>query len=535
MSYFIMQQLFLDIPFTLSKEQMTKINKFLVLLEDSGVGEIIWRNINKKNSRGGRPNLNPYRLFATIIYAFSFSKATLREIEDLCKYDMRYIYLMELDSPSYSTISNFINKIIIPNCDEIFSKITLQIMKELNIEKSIIYIDGTKFEANANKYKFVWKPLTYHKKLTQKVIDFLNKNKIKNNLKSDKLLSSKALGNIITEYAKNDNYNSSTSKVLNEFMIKILEYEEKERICGPNRNSYYKTDHDATAMALKADYYAGLGSNMHAAYNSQIGVCGGIISTFLITQSRTDINDFIGVLDHFYKLYGCFPKKVCADAGYGSLKNYEYLDKNKIQSFVKYNSWEGNVSGKNPDILRVNDNDDISCIGNKVGVEIKIENRHHKKPGKVFLKFDGCNSCEFRSYCKRFMKNQNEDFKIFGVNKNFEKLKAESEKNLLSVEGIEIRVNRSILVEGAFGDIKQNNGYTRARRRGLESVTCELMLVYLGINIKKLFSFYDSNKTPSLWTAPKNTEPESFAKLSSKRLSKKGRRINDKIFNNKHT
>ena len=88
---------------------------------------------------------------------------------------------------------------------------------------------------------------------------------------------------------------------------------------------------------------------------------------------------------------------------------------------------------------------------------------------------------------------------------------------------------------GAFGDIKQNNSYTRARRRGLESVTCELMLVYLGINIKKLFSFYDSNKTPSLWTAPKNTEPESFAKLSSKRLSKKGRRINDKIFNNKHT
>ena len=121
------------------------------------------------------------------------------------------------------------------------------------------------------------------------------------------------------------------------------------------------------------------------------------------------------------------------------------------------------------------------------------------------------------------MKKQDEDFKIFEVNKKFEKLKAENEKNLLSVEGIEIRVNRSILVEGAFGDIKQNNSYTRARRRGLESVTCELMLVYLGINIKKLFSFYDSNKTPSLWTAPKNTEPESFAKLSSKRLSKKGR------------
>ena len=52
-------------------------------------------------------------------------------------------------------------------------------------------------------------------------------------------------------------------------LSKVLEYESKEEICGPNRNSYYKTDHDATAMCLKSDYYSGLGTNMHAAYNIQ--------------------------------------------------------------------------------------------------------------------------------------------------------------------------------------------------------------------------------------------------------------------------
>ena len=43
-----------------------------------------------------------------------------------------------------------------------------------------------------------------------------------------------------------------------EYLIKLVEYEEKERICGENRNSYFKTDHDATAMVLKKDYYSKL-------------------------------------------------------------------------------------------------------------------------------------------------------------------------------------------------------------------------------------------------------------------------------------
>ena len=64
---------------------------------------------------------------------------------------------------------------------------------------------------------------------------------------------------------------------LSQYLMKSLEYEEKETICGENRNSYYKTDHDATAMCLKDDYYSGLGSNMHAAYNTQILVSNGFI------------------------------------------------------------------------------------------------------------------------------------------------------------------------------------------------------------------------------------------------------------------
>lgn len=105
-----------------------------------------------------------------------------------------------------------------------------------------------------------------------------------------------------------------------------MECEEKEEICGSKRKSYYKTDRDATAMALKADYYSGLGSNMHAAYNVQLLVIMGYVFSYHVSQERTDINVFTDVIDRFARLYGCFPKRICADAGYGSLDNYRYLD-----------------------------------------------------------------------------------------------------------------------------------------------------------------------------------------------------------------
>ena len=94
-----------------------------------------------------------------------------------------------------------------------------------------------------------------------------------------------------------------------------------------------------------------------------------------------------------------------------------------------------------------------------------------------------------------------------------------------------MRVTRSVQVEGVFGIEKQDRKYNRVRRRGLKNVSTELMLVLVGINIKKLFKFYDDGYFPKYWIAPKDLEPQQFKKPSAKRLSKKGRRINDKLFN----
>ena len=151
----------------------------MLFLENSGVGKIIENVKHKDYKCKGRNGYNPYNLFAMIIYCFSKFKATLRDIEDKCIYDIRVIYIMEGNMPDFSTICLFINEYIVPNQYEIFTCITKQIIKDFNLDTSDVYVDGTKIEANANKYKFVWKPTTYHKKLDTKIKEQLLLMKIK--------------------------------------------------------------------------------------------------------------------------------------------------------------------------------------------------------------------------------------------------------------------------------------------------------------------------------------------------------------------
>lgn len=221
---------------------------------------------------------------------------------------------------------------------------------------------------------------------------------------------------------------------------------------------------------------------------------------------------------------------MCADAGYGVLENYRYVKEHGIENYVKYQSWEGNVTGQSPDSHRLNDDGSITCLNGNIGHEIKIENRHPKKANAVFFKVEGCDSCLFRAYCKRFMKRQDEDFKIFEVVKELQYYKQQATNNLLSPKGIEIRVNRSVQVEGVFGVVKRDYGRARFNRRGIEKVSAETMLYFLGLNIAKLFRYYETGKLNKYWVAPENLKAQAIKKPSAKKLSKKGKKINQKSY-----
>lgn len=538
MLYFIISKIFLIPSFDLEAKEREKIDRFLLFLENSQVGNVISKYVKNNTLKGGRPNCNYYKLFATILYGFAFDKYTLREIESACKFDLRYITIMEQQQVNYSTISRFINTVIVPNEQLIFTLLNKQLKKELNIEFEDAFIDGSKFEANANKYKFVWKPLTFHERISNKAYELIFKyNLLNNNTRETYIRSSiiaLSLSNLeLIKSTLDDKEYTSIFEALSSMLNKVLEYEAKEEICGPNRNSYYKTDYDATAMCLKADYYSGLGTNMHAAYNVQSLVIKGFVFAYYVSQSRTDYSDFIPVLDAFYNNYGLYPKNVCADAGYGILKNYDYLKDHDIKNYVKYQSWEGNITGKNPDCYHLNSDGTITCLNNCIGHETVLTNRHPKKANAVFFKVEGCNNCLFKSYCKRFLKTQDEDFKIFEVIKVLQKYKQEATENLLSPKGIEIRVNRSIQVEGVFGIIKQDYGRTRFNRRGMNKVSTETMLYFLGLNIAKLFRYYETGKLNKYWIAPDDLTKQTIKKPSAKILSKKGTRINKKYYKDK--
>ncbi len=503
MEYFNTKRPIFIVPSVECYEEFDKIDKYIKILNDSGIGKIIKMVQNKV----GRKGYNPFNLMATIIYCFSKFKSTVREIEDLCKFDLRVMYIMEQEQPSHNVIKDCINKYIVPYQYEIFTSITKVIINERNIKTDTQYDDGTKIEANANKYKFVWKPTTYHKKLDIKIKELLLQMNIEN--KDKKIIKSFQFNELIKEYVVRENIDINSIptgkgrqltkeqknyKLAYQYLIKLLEYEEKERICGEKRNSYYKTDKDATAMVLKEDYYSKNGHDFHAEYNIQVMVSSGIITMYGVFQDRNDYNSFIPMNDLYYKYYKEYPKNECADSGYGMYENYQYMKEHNIKNYVKHSTWSGEADGKRPQLFYTF-NDGVMCLNTCVGEEISFDGiRHPRYKNSKLYKFVGCNNCNYAYICKKNLKNKTQDYRLYELIPEYELLKEEARKNLQSPKGIEIRINRSIQVEGAFGQIKNNMNYDRIRRRGLEKVSCEIMLMCLGANIRKYFSTIDGNK-----------------------------------------
>lgn len=524
MNYFNTKQGVLFYNYTIEVEQTLKIDKFLSLLEKSGVATILKREETEQII--GRPELDSFKMFAAIVYGFAVGCSSLRELETSCKYDTRFMYIMDQVTPSHISFGRYINDVIKPHQEEIFSIITSTILKYFNIEINDCFIDGTKIEAAANKYKFVWKPTRFHEKLSEKTRNLLSVMEVSRGVPAKGFIPSSLIAEKVTQATalletKEDSQKKAYSGMLSnliEYMEKTLEYEEKEYICGPNRNSYYKTDHDATAMCLKSDYYSGLGSNMHPAYQVQLSVSSGIIVSYYVSQDRTDIYTFIPAIEKLHSMYGVFPKRICADSGYGCLENYQFCKDNDIKAFIKYQAWQGECSGRRPAIYEMNDDETITCLGNRIGEPVEIPERHHKFKGSVFYQVDNCTGCEFMPYCRQFMKIPIGDSKIFEINPTYQKLKQEARDLLLSVEGIEMRVNRSCQAEGGFGILKQDMLYDRFRRVGIEQVKVEFMLTALGYNIRKFLRYSEKGLQVKYWTAPEGTVAETFKKPSAKRL-----------------
>lgn len=523
MPYFITKQLSLFSSYQLNKKEEEKLNKFLLFLENSGIGELIHQECYKDHSKGGRPPYNYYNLFAASIYAFSKHLGTLRKIEESFKYDVRFMYLMGNENPSYAKIGEFLNNLFVKFHHKIYSLLVFEFIKETGINIDDCFLDGTKIEANANKYKFVWKPTTFHKKLDENMKKLLNKYFPVN---KTELLKSIEVAEYITKMGNLtlDKVGKKDYKQLEKYLIKLLEYEEKEETCGPDRNSYFKTDKDATAMTLKEDFYSGVGSNMHAAYNIQIIVSKGIALAYYVGQERSDFYAFIPTIEQFYLNYGFYPKNLCADAGYGSWKNYVYVMEHNIGNYVKFQDWEQLRKGNTLDLYSFNENKELVCLNKKTATKCSEYNGRHPKHHGYLYVIQNCKRCRYQQTCKAATKDKKSAVRIFDVSYELWNGRIMARKNLLTTKGIEMRVNRSSQVEGVFGIVKQDMQYDRFRRRGLDKVHVEMCLTLIGHLLRKLFTFYDGKAKFDYWVAPSDLKDEEMPVVDAKTFKKKIRK-----------
>ena len=271
----------------------------------------------------------------------------------------------------------------------------------------------------------------------------------------------------------------------------MAKYNEQEKILG-DRNSYSKTDHDATFMRMKDDHMQN--GQLKAGYNWQISTSDQYIVNYDIYHNPTDTLTLPHHLNQYKELYGDSAEVVVADAGYGSEENYEYLESEDIEAFVKFNYFhkeqkaKGKIKPKDafrPQHLYYDEKGDyfVCPMGQKMSkkYETKTKTKSGFQQKYSVYEVKNCTNCPLRGVCHRSKNNRKVQF-----NWNLKRLKDKAREKLLSQQGVAHRSQRPVDVEAVFGNIKQNKKFTRFNLRGKDNVLIEAGLVALAHNLAKM-------------------------------------------------
>ena len=526
--------------------------------------DLDFTNLLAQYSDKGRNGFNPIMKYAVLTYANMRGVRAVDRIVELCKRDLAFIWLTQGEQPGRDAFYDFINRKL---TGEILDDLNYQFLRRLKREGLItleaLYIDGTKIEANASRYTFVWRgTLNYHlaglldtiDSLYTKYNELLNENeygqkydlgnvqmfiiegmdkvhdvieknrkrkltkhkKISNNtvieidncsplelLKLQKNLVKIADGEGISFVYEKRQKKSEIQKLydeLEECGKRLMKYKDCFEIMGSDRNSYSKTDLEATFMRMKEDHM--LNGQLKPAYNVQIAVENYFIIHGYVSNDRTDYNTLIPVIRKHQTAFGKILKEVTADSGYCSEKNLSYLKENDIASFIKLQDHEQRKTraykediGKHYNMTYqiFEDEHYYVCHDGRELRHVGTETRKQDGYTQTFEVYTcaDCSGCEHKAKCL-YKYNPEKDAdknKVMKINEQWEELKASSHANIESEKGILNRQIRSIQTEGHFGDIKENENFRRFNHRSTEKVYKEFMLYAIGRNINKYHRF----------------------------------------------
>lgn len=512
----------------------------------------------------GRTGYNPIMMYAVVTYANMRGVRSVDRIVELCERDLAFIWLTRGQKPKRDAFYEFKGKKL---TSEILDDLNYQFLRRLQKEGLVtlkeLFIDGTKIEANANRYTFVWRgTINYHLaglldsiELTftqyntflqengygpkydignaqmfviegmDKVRSVIEKNrkrklskhkKLANNtvieidncspleiLKLQKNLSTIASGEgieFVYGKGKRKPEIQQLYEELDHLGQRLMEYKECFEIMGKDRNSYSKTDLEATFMRMKEDHM--LNGQLKPAYNVQIAVENYFIVHGYVSNDRTDYNTLIPVLEKHRKAFGNVLEEVTADSGYCSEKNLLYLKENGIESYIKLQDHEKRKTRAyaediskyyNMKVEVFEDEQFYICHDGRELRHIRTETKEQNGYTQTFEVYGcaDCSGCEHKARClyKYNAEKNAERNKVMKINEQWEELREKSHANIQSERGILKRQIRSIQTEGHFGDIKENENFRRFNYRSADKVYKEFMLYAIGRNINKYCRF----------------------------------------------
>lgn len=470
-------------------------------------------------------NLSPRTLLKIVLYSYMNGDYSSRSMELNCKRDINFMYLLEgAKAPDHATFARFRSIHFAPCSKRILAEMSNLLYDMGEISGKNIFIDGTKIEACANKYTFVWKKAVTKNqtKLLIKLADFVAEceqlygikivygdtiqiKHVKNLRKKLYELKEKEHIVFVHGIGKRKNPLQKSIETLEHYLAKLKEYTKKIHICGA-RNSYSKTDTDATFMRMKEDAMGN--GQLKPAYNLQHGVDAEYITWLTIGPQPTDTTTMIPFLKEAENYLKFKYQKITADAGYESEENYLFLESNGQLSYIKPANYEVSKTRKyQKDIGRIEnmnyvEDEDLYICRNNQKLTVQYIKHSKSKTGyisdKTIYKCNNCSGCPYKTECikgnncKTPMEERN---KVLQVAKKFIKQREENLERILSEEGILLRINRSIQAEGSFGDLKQDMQFRRYLSKGTSNVLAESILLAMARNVNKLHNKIQNSRT----------------------------------------
>ena len=288
-------------------------------------------------------------------------------------------------------------------------------------------------------------------------------------------------------------------------MEKLKEYTQKIHLCG-DRNSYSKTDPDATFMRMKEDHMQN--GQLKPAYNLQHGVDSEYITWLDVTQRPTDTRTLIPFVKDMEEHLSFHYRDIVADAGYESEENYLFLEENGQTAYIKPNNYEQSKKRRyKQDIGRMEnmtydpEQDHYVCFNGKK-IIWKYDRKEKTATGyqRITSVYEciECAGCPYKTKCIKGNNSRipiEERVKRLYVSKTMKEKRREDLERITSGYGTQLRMNRSIQAEGSFADVKADMAFRRYTYRGIDNVTAQSVVLAIAHNINKLHNKIQNDKT----------------------------------------